>query len=92
MYGRALLSPSACWRSWASRCKWPNPQLLLQQQSPPITLLPHHPPPITSGTHATRGNGHTIHTPWTPGGGLGDALATRRTECEKGQVVPLSGK
>ena len=39
------LYPYACWRRWASRRKWPNPQLLLQHQSPPITLLPSPYPP-----------------------------------------------
>ena len=59
-------------------------------QLPPIPTTP-------NGTHATRGNGHTIHTPRTQGVGEGvhDALATRRTERGNGQAegcyVPRSG-
>ena len=53
------LPAGACRRRWASRHKWPDPQLRLQHQSPPITQLT----PITpGGTRATQGNGHTIHT------------------------------
>ena len=52
----------------------------------------HHSLLITpGGTHATRGNGHTIHTPWTKGGGLWDGrthdlLAIRRAECGKDRL------
>ena len=65
--GHALfyLPPDACWRRWASRCKWPNPHPVLQHQSPLITLLPHQPPPFTlGGTH----NGQMMHTLQTQGG------------------------
>ena len=70
MRGRAPLYPGACWRRWASRRKWPDPQLLLRHQSPPLTLLP-TPTHTQDGTHATRGNAHTRHTPQTHGKGLG---------------------
>ena len=90
-------------RRLTSRGKCPNPQLLLQHQFQPITLRLHHhhqpspSPPITlrhpprttpDGTHATQGNGDTIHTPRTQGVGMGahDVLATRRTERRIGQA------
>ena len=73
----------------------PTRKFLLQHKLPLITL--HDPLPATpDGTHAMQGNGDTIHTPQTQGGGAHDALATRRTERGNGQAegcyVPLSGK
>ena len=55
---------------------WPNPNHLIQRQSPPITF---------GGASAARGDGHTVHTLWTKGDGAGggrkhDVLATRRSE------------